>query len=116
MSIPPSMSPQKKGRDALTSHGLDLLWGNASQGIQGMTKLTENMRFQGDLRFQAALKECRYGKVRNETYEWLLQFVLCSPNDPCLMATVFYLIFDACSCVRYMGGVDPPKYLTDVCP
>ena len=91
MSLPPSMivEPTKKNPDALTSHGLNLLWGNTSQGIQGMTELIENMRFQGDSRFEAALEECRHGKLRNETYQWLMQFVLCGPDDPRLTTDHF---------------------------
>ena len=91
MSLPPSMivEPPKKNPDALTSHGLNLLWGNPSQGIQRMTESIENMRFQGDPRFQAALEECRYGKPRNETYEWLMQFVLCGTDDPRLTSDHF---------------------------
>ena len=91
MSLPPSMivEPTKKNPNALTSHGLNLLWGNASQGIQGMNELIQNMRFQGDPCFQAALEECRHGKLRNETYDWLVQFVLCGPHDPRLTTDHF---------------------------
>ena len=47
------------------------------------------MNFQGDLGLQAALEECRHGKLCNETYKWLMQFVLCGPDDPCLTSKHF---------------------------
>ena len=48
-----------------------------------------NMRFQGDPHFQVALEEFRHGRLRNETYEWLMQFVLFGPDDPHLTANHF---------------------------